>query len=354
VLGVRAITVLVGVSTLVAGGALLAALRTSAVDRTIGIVAAVTALFLGFRSARADETSALTTRGKTRAFVESPYAELRVVDAGNLRYLLIDGGAHTVEQLDNELSRHPYVAAASLLPDAFPKPGRALIVGLGGGSLAKLYTRATWTVDAVEIDTAVTRLARQEFGLKPYHATVFDGDGRRYLARTGRKYDLVVFDAYGSASIPFHLVTKEAFALARSRLNPGGVLALNVEAVGWHHPLVESLGRTLLAAGFTHVTAFPIAEPPDRIGNLVVAASDHEIVVPDSVLGDPVATLTDEYDHWRVLTRIHAWDNRFAPGGVNGVVLTDDRNPADLWSQEINLVARRQLAETLGPVPQNR
>jgi hypothetical protein len=132
------------------------------------------------------------------------------------------------------------------------------------------------------------------------------------------------------------------------------VLALNVEAVGWHHPLVESLGRTLSAAGFTHVTALPIAEPPDRIGNVVVAASDHEIVVPDSLLGDPVATLTNEYDHWRVLTRIHAWDNRFTPGGPRGVVLTDDRNPADLWSQEINLVARRQLAETLGPVPAKR
>jgi len=353
VLGVRAITVLVGVSTLVAGGVLLAALRTSAVDRTIGIVAAVTALVLGFRSARADEASALVTGGETRAVVESPYAELRVVDAGNLRYLLIDGGAHSVEQLDNELSRMPYIATASLLPDAFAQPGRALIVGLGGGSLAKLYARASWTVDAVEIDTAVTRLARQEFGLQPFHATVFDSDGRRYLARTDRKYDLIVLDAYGSASIPFHLVTKEAFALARSRLNPGGVLALNVEAVGWHHPLVESLGRTLTAAGFTHVTALPIAEPPDRLGNVIVAASDHEIVVPDSLLGDPVASLTDEYDHWRVLTRIHAWDNRFVPG-VNGVVLTDDRNPADLWSQEINLVARRQLAETLGPVTAKR
>jgi spermidine synthase len=351
---VRAITVLVGVSTLVAGGVLLAAGRRGAVDRVIGIVAAASALLLGVRSARAGEASALVTRGETRAFVESPYAELRVVDIAGLRYLLIDGGAHTVEQLDNELSRHPYVAAASLLPDAFRKPGRALVVGLGGGSLAKLYTRANWAVDAVEIDTAVTRLARQEFGLQPFHATVFDGDGRRYLARTDRKYDLILFDAYGSASIPFHLVTQEAFALARSRLNPGGVLALNVEAVGWHHPLVESLGRTLTAAGFTQVTAFPIAEPPDRIGNIVVAASDHEIVVPDSLLGDPVATLTNEYDHWRVLTRIHAWDNRFTPGGPRGVVLTDDRNPADLWSQEINLVARRQLAETLGPVPAKR
>jgi SAM-dependent methyltransferase len=252
--------------------------------------------------------------------------------------------------LDNALPRHPYVAAAGLLIDAFPRPGRALILGLGGGSLAKLYARNAWRVDAVEIDTAVTRLARSRFGLLPFHARVLDGDGRRYLATTDSTYDLIVFDAYGSAAIPFHLVTREAFALAKRRLAPGGVLALNVEAVGWHHPLVEALGATLRRS-FAHVVALPTAEPPNQIGNLVLAASDREIVVPDSLLGDPVASLTDEYDHWRVLTRLHAWDNRFEPGRAGGIVLTDDRNPADLWSQQINLVARRQLAETLGPVP---
>ena len=94
----------------------------------------------------------------------------------------------------------------------------------------------------------------------------------------------------------------------------------------------------------------------DQLGNLVLAASDRELDVPDGVLGDPVASLTDEYDHWRVLTRLHAWDNRFTPGRPAGtgpppVVITDDRNPADLWCQRINLVARRQLAEVLGPVP---
>jgi len=351
VLGVRGLTMLVGAAVLFASGLALYSGRRGA-ERVIGVLLAMGATVLVPRHAARSEASALVTRGETRAFVESPYAELRVVDTDGLRYLLIDGGAHTVEMLENELSRHPYVAAASVLPDAFAQPGRALIVGLGGGSLAKLYQRAGWTVDAVEIDTAVTRLAAQDFGLKPFHARVYDGDGRRFLATTRQSYDLIVFDAYGSASIPFHLVTREAFALAKARLNPGGILALNVESVGWHHPLVESLGRTLKTS-FAHVVALPIAEPPNAIGNLILAASDRAIEVPDSLLGDVVASLTNEYDHWRVVTRHHAWDNRFEPG-ERGLVLTDDRNPADLWSQEINLVARRQLAETLGPVPARR
>jgi spermidine synthase len=350
-LGVRGLTLLVGAAVLFAAGIALFSGRRGA-ERVIGLLLAMGATVLVPRHAARTEASALVTRGTTRAFVESPYAELRVVDTGGLRYLLIDGGAHTIEVIESELSRHPYVAAASVLTDAFPQPGRALIVGLGGGSLAKLYQRAGWTVDAVEIDSAVTRLAVQEFGLAPFHARVYHADGRRYLATARTTYDLIVFDAYGSASIPFHLVTREAFALAKARLNPGGILALNVEAVGWHHPLVESLGSTLMTS-FAHVVALPIAEPPTTIGNVIVAASDRAIEVPDSLLGDVVASLPDEYDHWRVVTRRHAWDNRFEPG-ARGLVLTDDKNPADLWSQEINLVARRQLAESLGPVPARR
>ena len=119
-----------------------------------------------------------------------------------------------------------------------------LIVGLGGGSLREALPRAGWRVDAVEIDSAVTRLAAQDFGLAPLSTRASSTPTAGATSRPrDATYDLIVFDAYGSASIPFHLVTREAFALAKRRLNPGGILALNVEAVGWHHPLVEAIGR---------------------------------------------------------------------------------------------------------------
>jgi spermidine synthase len=353
-LGVRGLTLLIGSGVILAAAiALVAGRGARPADRVLGLVLALVAGAAPLLRASPGETSALVTRGKTVALVESPYAELRVVDTGGLRYLLIDGGAHTVEVLDNGLSRHPYVIVAGVLTDTFPRPGRALIIGLGGGSLAKLYARAGWRVDAVEIDSEVTRLAHSQFELQPFHARVVTADGRRYLATTDSTYDLIVFDAYGSASIPFHLVTEEAFAVAKRRLAPGGILALNVEAIGWHDRLIESVGATL-ARSFAHVIALPIAEPPNQLGNLVLAASDRELSVPDSLLGDPVASLTDEYDHWRVLTRMHGWHNQFVPGGARAIVLTDDRNPADLWSAQINLVARRQLIEVLGPVPHVR
>ena len=104
-------------------------------------------------------------------------------------------------------------------------------MGLGGGSVAKRYAADGWRVDAVEIDPEVSELALNHFGLRPEEAAVHHGDGRRFLAdRPVGSYDLVILDAFGSSSIPFHLVTREVFALVRSRLAPGGLLAMNVEA----------------------------------------------------------------------------------------------------------------------------
>ncbi len=275
---------------------------------------------------------------------QSPYAELRVVDRGEDRYLLLDGGIHTQVRRADAAPRQDYVPVLELATELFARPGRALLVGLGGGALARVLTFDNWRVDAVEIDPAVVRAAREYFRLGPQFARVHLADGRRFLRASRDTFDLLVLDAFGSGAVPFHLVTSEAFAEAKARLRPGGVLALNLEAVGWDEPLARAVAATL-ATRFRHVLALPIAEPPDQLGNLVLLACDREMAIPPESLGDPVATLSDEQEHWRVLERMHAWNNRFVPSG--GRVLTDDWNPADLRSEEINLAARRRTRTVL-------
>lgn len=278
---------------------------------------------------------------------QSAYAELCVLDRAGLRYFLIDGGIHTVVQQDNGETRHPYVVAAELACDLFPEPRRALLIGLGGGSAAKELTWRGWQVDAVEIDSVVTGVARRHFGLKPIHARVHHADGRRYLRAAADRHEMVFLDAFGSSSIPFHLVTSEAFGLVRERLAPDGVVVVNLESLGWDHALVRSIAATLRTR-FRHVLALPIAEPPDRLGNLILLASDRAMDIADEVVGSPIDYLHDEYQHWRSLVRRHAWDNRFEPSPEGAAVLTDDRNPVDLWSEEINRSARRELHATFG------
>ena len=44
-----------------------------------------------------------------------------------------------------------------------------------------------------------------------------------------------------------------------------------------------------------------------------------------------------------VYRRDFAWQKRFVPDTRDAPILTDDLNPVDLWSEEINLMARQGL-----------
>jgi spermidine synthase len=112
-------------------------------------------------------------------------------------------------------------------------PKRILIIGLGGGSiptaLRELLPNAQ--IDTVEIDPAVTRVARRYFGFKDDpKMKVFEVDGRVYVKRAlrqGVKYDLVMLDAFDHEYIPEHLLTREFLTEVKDLLTPTGVLVGN-------------------------------------------------------------------------------------------------------------------------------
>ncbi|MFT3907221.1 MAG: fused MFS/spermidine synthase [Steroidobacteraceae bacterium] len=114
-----------------------------------------------------------------------------------------------------------------------PEPRRILIVGLGGGTLPRALSRLLpdAQIDSVEIDAAVTRVARDYFGFRPdQKRRVFEEDARLFIKRMGRegqRYDLIILDAYDNEYIPEHLLTQEFLVEARALLAPGGVLAAN-------------------------------------------------------------------------------------------------------------------------------
>ncbi|HET9235109.1 MAG TPA: fused MFS/spermidine synthase, partial [Candidatus Eisenbacteria bacterium] len=251
-------------------------------------------------------------------------------------------GVHTATQPNLWRPEHPYVFVVDIAKNLFPEPGLMCVVGLGGGSVVKSYDHSGWEVDAVEIDPEVVSMARRYFGLTEEEGRVTIMDGRRYFRTTDRTYDLVVMDAFGSSSIPFHLVTRESFAEIKKCIKPGGVLALNIESDGWYDTIVRSLAATL-SASFTHVNALPMAEPQNMFGNLILLASDRPFAMNEDLLGNPFDYLDDEYWHWVVVERNHAWDNRFVPDTKSVPVLTDDLNPVDLWSEALNHRARKEL-----------
>lgn len=109
------------------------------------------------------------------------------------------------------------------------------IIGLGTGSLAA-YAKPGQTWTFFEIDPSVESIAEnprfftflgdaRERGV-PIHVDI--GDARLTLKKAERKFDLLVIDAFGSDSIPLHLLTREALAIYFDHLNAHGVIAFHV------------------------------------------------------------------------------------------------------------------------------
>ena len=169
---------------------------------------------------------------------DSPYQQVRVRDdsQGLLRYLILDRTFHAVMwNVDPVALYLPYsqlMVAALALP---PEPKRALILGHGGGSLAKWLGRY-WPeleLDTVEVDPSVVRAAEQYFSYAPakgHHVHV--KDARMFLRGTTASYDVIWLDVFARHLIPFHLTTQEFFRELRARLNPDGVLAVNLASSG--------------------------------------------------------------------------------------------------------------------------
>jgi len=110
------------------------------------------------------------------------------------------------------------------------------VIGLGSGAMAA-YARPgeRWTF--YELDPAMVRLAQagREFTFltDATNATVrvAAGDARLRLreARDG-EFGLLVLDAFGSDTVPVHLLTREAFELYLRKLAPAGLLAMNISS----------------------------------------------------------------------------------------------------------------------------
>jgi spermidine synthase len=125
-------------------------------------------------------------------------------------------------------------------------------------------------IDAVEIDGQLTAIGRRYFGLVPrpqLHAIT--ADARPWLASVKRRFDAIFVDAYRQPYIPFHLTTREFFALVRAHLRPGGVVVINVGHPAGSDALERVISATLRAV-FSHVAR----DPSEPTNTLVVASAD--------------------------------------------------------------------------------
>lgn len=113
-----------------------------------------------------------------------------------------------------------------------PGPRDVLMVGLGGGSVAKFvhHHLPEARIRVLEIDPQVVAIARQCF-LVPADGDRFEviiGDGAEYMARQDIAADLIMVDGYDAESHVEALATRKFYADCRDRLATGGMLVVNL------------------------------------------------------------------------------------------------------------------------------
>jgi spermidine synthase len=112
-----------------------------------------------------------------------------------------------------------------------PDPEQVLLIGLGGGSLAKFCYRNLphARITVVEIDARVIAL-REAFSIPPddHRFRIVHDDGARYLSTLEQPVNAILIDAFDPAGVSPSLATPEFFYNASRLLAPTGALIMNL------------------------------------------------------------------------------------------------------------------------------
>jgi spermidine synthase len=246
---------------------------------------------------------------------ESIYGWVRVVDdeKRGVRLLLSDASVLSAMEIAHGRTLLGYQIAMGQLPRFVPQATDALLIGLGGGHVARDLKSQGLTTDTIEIDPAVAQAALDYFHFKPTGKFVV-GDGRYEAKRLGKQYDLIIHDCFTGGSEPIHMLTVEMLGQLRGLLKEKGILALNYVgfAEGEGSEAVASVHNTLQTL-FPHIRVF-VTEKSDFTDFIFLAASrpiEIDAAIPDGRL------------RW-MLER----ESKTLPDG-GGRVISDDFNPLE-------------------------
>ena len=325
-MGSRAIFYLLGATTLACGAAILAARRARKPALTLALACVALAAALPPGQALAQGPVSATRPDGVLESVESEYNNIFVIKQGRMLYMNFGyRGSQYVESIYDTLDpgslAATYTRYMTLAAIYAPKLERAAFVGLGGGRTASYLVGSfpQLRMDVAELDPEVIRLARKYFGAyETDRLKIHAQDGRVFLNRSRTTYDAVFLDAYRGPFVPFHLLTKEYFELIKKRLNPGGVVAQNVE------PSTMVLDSALKTIG----SVFRNVETYQASGNVVIIAYDGEPIPPQR-LRERAAALTAQHKLRYDLTGLLEARRAIAlePGAK---LLTDDFAPVEM------------------------
>lgn len=271
---------------------------------------------------------------------DTPYHGIQVVDfeAIGVRAMKFD------RYVESSILLEPPHPTASEYTNYFhlaflvrPKLQHAAFIGAGGGIGPRTFheTDPSMLVDVVDIDPRVLEIAEEQFFMpvndrvRPHAA-----DGRSWLRDQEGGFDVLVLDAFTiGGRIPFHLATREAFELMRSRLSPGGIFIMNTNSAleGENAEIFRSIGATLETV-FPSVQAFAhdvrLDPDPRRSRNVIFIASDGELPSP-AEWASRASRFTPRSSVTRAMMMAMAQDLHPIPDLTGAPLLTDDHAPIE-------------------------
>ncbi len=266
----------------------------------------------------------------------SNFGRLQVLDQreGQSRFYLNDNLWQNTYDKSTKQSESAFTYLLSGLARAYTTNIQdVLCIGLGVGIVPMDFAHSGARVEVVEINPAVVPMAAQFFDLQTNLIHLTLDDGRHYLNRCRKQFDVIVLDAFLGDSSPSHLLTREAFASMHRVLRPGGNLVIN--SFGHLEP-----GQDFFAASLNQTlkSVFKSVRMHTSGGAVFFAASDRTDAgfahQPDLSNVHPAAAEETQAVFASVVDS--------APG--HGRVLTDDFNPVEFFDAHNREELRRRLA----------
>lgn len=198
-----------------------------------------------------------------------------------------------------------YAKGYNIILDKLPEAREFLMFGGAGYSYPRYLVShyPDKTIDVVEIDGGITEAAKKYFYLQDFideygtdRLGLITDDGRLYVERTDKKYDVILNDAFMGDFPARALATQEAVEAIKAGLRENGIYATNLIGAfeGANSTFFKSEIKTI-ASVFKYVWL----QNANANGgsNWVLIASDYnyEFDTVDIVLSDEDMVFTDDY-----------------------------------------------------------
>ena len=204
---------------------------------------------------------------------------IEIVEEDGVRVLQIGGNAiqSAMRLSAPDAIELDYVRAMMAFLLFHPEPRDMLMVGLGGGSMARfVHARMPGTrVTVAEIDPGVVTVARKYFRFpeEDERLEIVIGDGAAAVAERSASCDVLVVDGFVNGNVADSLCTRSFYDAAFSALRPEGVMVANFMAddgkLERHCARIEkAFGRApilLLAEEQDNLIAFAMRGGPRRL-----------------------------------------------------------------------------------------